>query len=195
MILKYCSRNATAQLLVCSSCIWTCSVKHEEKAKVAPIPSTGKANRREDMLHLDSEPPSSSWCLPSKLPAKLDWHGMVQAGGRSGRQLQQESEADHGRMCPPASCILIADWYIDCHWLYIVRQNVETRMTAERETMEISVAFCVCLCVSVCVCVCLCTWVCVSLHLHVQCVHVCVLQLAGVIEARALSALTYLQLY
>lgn len=92
---------------------------------------------------------------------------MVRAGGQ-GSQLQQESEADQGRACPPASWILIADWYIDCHWLYIVRQNGETRMIAERETMEISLAFCVC------VCVCLCSWVCVSLHLHVQCVYVCV---------------------
>lgn len=111
------------------------------------LQSSSTRKQRGIMLHVDSEPTVA----PSKLPGKLDWHGMMQAAGA-----EQERQN-----VSPASWSLIADWYIDCHWLWIMKKRRKTGMIAERETMEVAVHSCAVILYLGCVRVfglCVCVW-------------------------------------
>lgn len=137
--------------------VWyACVPKHvqcfiKEKPWCCRVPAQGN---KEESCYIDSEPT----VVPSKLPGKLDWHGMMQAGRQAAGTEQERQNVS------PASWSLIADWYIDCHWLCITKKRRKTGMIAERETMKVPVHSCaVILCVlgayqcSACVSVCECT--------------------------------------
>lgn len=71
---------------------YACVSKHvqrfiKEKPWCCRVPAQGN---KEESCYIDSEPT----VVPSKLPGKLDWHGMMQAAGR------QQARSRRGRMCP-----------------------------------------------------------------------------------------------
>lgn len=93
---------------------YACVPKHvqcfiKEKPWCCRVPAQGN---KEESCYIDSEPT----VVPSKLPGKLDWHGMMQAGRQAGRHGAGEAECVPSKLKP--DCWLI-------HWLPLIVHHEE----------------------------------------------------------------------